>query len=159
MFGKKNIVIGFVVLCILYFIFFSCSSKDTKTKDTKTKDTRRNAEMKIVITHPSNDSEVDSKCLVRGKVSNYTGGNVYVLVRPIDVDLGRIQHWKVQRTPSEINEDGTWQTLCKIQGVLFGDKYSELIAIVINGELHEGQLLLELPKDIIAKSPIIAVKN
>lgn len=148
-FDKKIIIIGFVVLCIFNFIFFSCSSRDTKTK----------AEIKIVITHPSNDSEVDSECLVRGKVSNYTGGNIFVLVRPIELDQLNVPLWKVQRPPSEINDDGTWQTLCEIEGFLIGDQYSELIAIVIDVELKKGDKLVELPKDIIAKSPIIAVKN
>lgn len=142
MINKKNSSMVFIVFLVIHFCLINCFAQDLK-KTT------------IAINQPKNDAEVKLEELVRGKVSNYSIGNVYVLVHPVRTNL-----CFVQRTPSSINEDGTWQTLCyfgtKNQGV---GEYFELIAIVLKEELKEGQTFEKLPPNIIAKSPIITVKR
>lgn len=141
---KKTIVTIFAVLCVIGVNTFKCSAQDTKAK------------AKIVITKPINDSEVGHEELVRGKVSNFSGGNVYTLVHPLKTNLC----W-VQRPPVSINEDGSWQTLCNFGDETHGmDEYFEIIAIITKKLLKEGETfeITKLPQDAI-KSSIITVKR
>jgi hypothetical protein len=141
---KKTIVTIFVVLCVVGVNTFKCSALDTETK------------AKIVITKPQNDSEIGHEEIVRGKVSNFSSGNVYVLVHPLKTNLC----W-VQRPPVSIDEDGSWQTLC-----YFGDdtrgigEYFEIIAVITQKLLKEGETfdITKLPQDAV-KSPVITVKR
>jgi len=111
--------------------------------------------MEIKITRPENNAELGQQELVQGKVSSVTKSRVYVLVHPIVTNL-----WWVQNPPSVINADGTWQTLCSFGTENQGKgEYFELVAIVINSQLQEGQKMSALPKDVIAISPVVTVKR
>ena len=110
-------------------------------------------EIDIQITNPQQDEEVGHQELVRGTISAHDV-QVYVLVHPMATNL-----WWVQRLPSSINKDGSWQTLCyfgtKNQGI---GEYFEVIAIVTAEELEEGQTLKALPADSV-RSDMVTVKR
>jgi hypothetical protein len=138
--GKKKFLVLFVGVSMMVGLISFCWASQAA---------------KIEIIKPENNSEVGQKELVQGKVTNFTNGKVFALVHPMATNL-----WWVQRPPSTINEDGSWQTLCyfgtETQGV---GEYFELIAIVTNVPLKEGQTLAELPREVIAKSPSVTVKR
>ena len=110
-------------------------------------------EIDIQITEPQQDEEVGHQELVRGTIS-VQDVQVYVLVHPMLTNL-----WWVQRLPSSINMEGSWQTICyfgtKNQGI---GEYFEVIAIVTTEELEEGQTLSELPGGLV-RSDIVTVKR
>jgi hypothetical protein len=143
--AKRKVFSVIFVICVLSLSAFnSASSQPAKEK------------IKITILTPSDNSNVGLECLVRGKVSNYTGGNVYVLVHPLKTKL-----WWVQRLPSVINDDGSWQTLCYLGTETKGvSEYFEIIAILTNKTLTEGQTIgtTNLSTDTI-KSKVITVQR
>jgi hypothetical protein len=92
----------------------------------------------------------------RCRISGFSGGNVYFLVHPL-----QSKFWWVQRLPSKIDDDGTWQALCQFgeRNVGIGE-YFEIIAIITNSTLTAGQKIEvgRLPRDVI-KSAVVTVKR
>ncbi len=147
--SKQRIVFTFFVFCLVVIFFYTGCSK-RKSRDNAPKN------VQIVITYPTDKAEIEGiEHLVQGKVTNYSEGNIYVILHPLLTNL----YW-VQRPPSAINIDGTWQTLCYFgtenEG---GGEFYELIAIVIDDRLKEGQTMSGLPQDSIAISPVVTVKR
>lgn len=137
---RKRSVFVFLLVCCLIMLspLYSSHSQIAKAM--------------IQIVKPKDDSTVGLKYLVRGKVENYSKGNVYALVHPIETKL-----WWVQRPPSVVNEDGSWQTLCyfgtETEGI---DQYYEIIGIITKETLREGQTIKigKLPRDAIKSTTI-----
>ncbi len=122
---------SFVMLITLLCVSLASCSKAEKLTD-----------VKVQIDSPQQNAEVVLQEIVKGKVSN-PKATVYVLVHPLLTHI-----WWVQRMPSPPNQDGTWQTVCYFgtenKGV--GESF-EVVAIVTNKKLEEGQTLTELPKE------------
>jgi hypothetical protein len=107
----------------------------------------------VRIEQPTHDSEIYQKVIVRGKVS-HSHMKVYVLIHPMETDF-----WLVQRPPSPPNGDGSWQTLCSFgtQNKGVGELF-EVVAILSDEDLKEGQQLDQLPPSAI-ESDIIIVRR
>ncbi len=135
---RKMSLLGITCLILL----FSCNKTEKILAD-----------VRIQIESPQQNAEVGLTEIVNGKVSN-PKAQVYVLVHPLLTNL-----WWVQRIPSPPNQDGTWQTLCyfgtETKGI--GESF-EIAAIVTKDKLEEGQMLPELPKDVV-RSDIVTVRR
>jgi hypothetical protein len=153
---KKIIFTIFIVWCLVNLFSSGCSRPESQPKSQPASgENAPKAMAKIDIITPADNSELEGvEHLVRGKVTDYSMGNVFVLVHPMRTNL----FW-VQRPPSLINQDGLWQTICffgtKTQGI---GEYFELIAIITNKTMKEGDTLQVIPTDVI-KSPLITVKR
>ncbi len=156
---RKIIFTIFIGWCLVNLFSSGCSRPESQPESQqKSQQLRENAPkaaVQIVINTPADNSKVEGvEHLVRGKVTHYSKGNIFVLVHPLKANL----FW-VQRPPSTVNPDGSWQTLCYLgtenQGA---GEYFELIAIITNKTLKEGQTLTGIPTDVI-KSPVITVKR
>jgi hypothetical protein len=154
----------FVVWCMVNLLFFGCSrgkpqsGSQSESQPASQSQLKKNAPKvvaQIDINTPADNDELKGiEHLVRGKVTDYSKGNVFVLVHPL-----RTHFFWVQRPPSLINPDGSWQTICflgtKTQGI---DGLFELIAIITKKTFKAGDTLAALPTDAI-KSPFITVKR
>lgn len=135
---KKMSLLGITCLILL----FSCNKTE-----------KIPADVRIQIESPQQNSEVGLTEIVKGKVSN-PKVRFYVLVHPLLTNM-----WWVQRIPSPPNQDGSWQTLCyfgtETKGI--GESF-EVVAIVTEDKLEEGQMLTELPKGVV-QSDIVTVRR
>jgi hypothetical protein len=109
--------------------------------------------LQVQIEEPTENSKVGLHEIVSGRVSD-PDARPYVLVHPMLTDL-----WWVQRRPSPPNRDGSWRTLCyfgtQTQGV---GEFFEIVAIVTDANLKEGQTLEDLPSGAI-RSDIVMVER
>lgn len=160
MLKTKIMFITLVVWCMVNLLFLGCSRRvpqpeSQSESQSESKENASKAAAQIVINSPADNTELKGvEHLVRGKIIDYSKGNVFVLVHPLRTNL----FW-VQRPPSSINHDGSWQTLfylgTETQGI---GEYFELIAIITNETMNEGDTLTSIPTDVI-KSPVITVKR
>lgn len=109
--------------------------------------------VQVQIEEPKETSEVGLREIVKGRVSD-PAVRPYVLVHPMLTDL-----WWVQRRPSRPNQDGSWRTLCYFGTETQGKgEFFEIVAIVTDANLEEGQTLEDLPSGAI-RSDIVMVKR
>jgi len=157
---KKIIFTIFIVWCLVNLFSSGCSRPESQPESQLASQPASGKSAPKVMTQidiitPVDNAELEGiEHLVRGKVTNYSKGNVFVLVHPLRANL----FW-VQRLPSSINQDGSWQTLCFLGTETQGaGEYFELIAIITNDTLNEGDTLSAIPTDVI-KSSVITVKR
>jgi hypothetical protein len=172
MFKTKIMLTIFVVWCMVTLLSPGCTRRERKAgpqpvsqqesqpvsqqeSQPAAKENAPKAEAQIEILTPANDSKLEApEYLVRGQVTNYSKGNVLVLVHPVMTKL-----IYVQRPPIAINRDGSWQTLCYLGTEEEGEGEDfELIAIITSRVLREGQEIEQIPTDAVI-SPIITVKR
>jgi hypothetical protein len=113
--------------------------------------TSQNIEIKFISLQEA--AEVGQKEMVQGTVSDQEE-QVYVLVYPMEA-----RKWWVQPLASPANNDGSWATLCyfgtETEGI---GEYFQVVALVADEKLEEGQILDSLPVDK-GRSDIITVKR